>query len=83
MTPVVRRCTAADERTVREGKRMTTTGNGGRCTCRSYEVNGSCEHLNALRDRVCAWRETDSPIPLGADPSRCPVCGSPTAVSQA
>lgn len=83
MTSVVRRCTAADDITVFEEGRRTTTHDGGKCTCRSYRTNGSCDHLNKLRDRVCAWRETDSLIPLGADPTVCPVCGSPTGVSRA
>lgn len=52
------------------------------CTCDMYHMNGTCEHIDVLRERVCTWRSNaaDAMPPDPDHPSKCPVCGADAVV---
>jgi len=79
-----RQCTAPDgvHQVFRDDDGNEEIASVDDCSCEMYKMNGSCDHIIALRERLCMWREADDgATPLDPDnPGVCPACGSPTAI---
>lgn len=54
------------------------------CTCSAFKYNGTCIHIDTMRDLLCTWSsDADHAKPLDeGPPPRCPECQGRVAVAR-